>query len=74
VTPIETAPSTSFSPHYSLRRSFASRVWEPEFCVPGRAVEFLEGKWQKDSISEVFDFWALVSISGFQFEKFSRET
>jgi hypothetical protein len=41
-------------------------VWEPEFCVPGRVVGFLEGKWQKDAISEVFDFWALVSISSFQ--------
>jgi hypothetical protein len=40
-------------------------VWELEFCVPSQAVENLEGKWVKNAISEVFDFWALVSIFGF---------
>jgi hypothetical protein len=33
--------------------------------MPGQAVENLEGKWVKNTISEVFDFWALVSIFGF---------
>jgi hypothetical protein len=42
-------------------------VWEPEFCVPGQVAEFLEGKWGKDPISEVFGFWALVSNFGDRF-------
>jgi hypothetical protein len=50
--------------HYSGRHSKASHVWEPEFCVPGRVVEILEGKWVKEPISEVFGFWALVSNFG----------
>jgi hypothetical protein len=41
-------------------------VWEPEFCAPGRAVENLEGKWGKHTISEVFGFGVLVLIFGFQ--------
>ena len=49
--------------YYSGRRSKASRVWGSEFCTPGRVAEILEGKWGKDPISEVFGFWALVSIS-----------
>jgi hypothetical protein len=35
--------------------------------MPSQVAEIWEGKWGKDAISEVFSFWALVSISGFQF-------
>jgi hypothetical protein len=53
--------------HYSGRHSNTSHVWGSEFCTPGQAAEILEGKWGKDPISEVFSFWALVSIFGVQF-------
>ena len=65
--------SQSLVHHYSGRCSKASRAWEPEFCVPGRAVEILEEKWVKEPISEVFGFWALVSNFGVRFWKISGE-